>query len=202
MPGPERPAAAAAHDLGDRAIDNLRYIRDTMEHASEFTAVPGRGGMAMGATALLAAAISGLARTPGEWLTVWLLEAALAASIGFVAMVRKARRGGLPLTARPARRFLLAFSAPLVAGALATGALLRAGSIAMLPGIWLLFYGTAVVAGGALSVRIVPVMGLALMLLGAAALFAPAQWGVAFLAGGFGVLQILFGRTIARRYGG
>ena len=66
----------------------------------------------------------------------------------------------------------------------------------------LLLYGTALVAGGALSVRIVPVMGLAFMALGIAALGAPAAWGNAFMAAGFGGLHIVFGLVIARRYGG
>jgi len=45
-------------------------------------------------------------------------------------------------------------------------------------------------------------MGACLMACGAAALFAPASWGDAFMALGFGGLQIVFGIIIARRYGG
>ncbi len=188
--------------LNDLAIDNLRYIRDTMERASSFTAVPGWGGVAMGATALLAAFLSTFAHSPEEWLAIWLAEAFLAISIGVWAMSRKARRAHIPLFAGPARRFLLTLAAPLLAGALVTLALERSKLIGLLPGIWLLLYGTAVVTGGAFAVRIVPMMGLALMLLGAICLFCPSSWGTAFLAAGFGGLQILFGVFIARRYGG
>lgn len=188
--------------LDDRAIDNLRFIRETMERSSSFTAVPGRGGVAMGATALAAAAASLLARTPREWIGVWLVEAFVALSIGVAAMARKARRAEVPLFAGPARRFLLSFAAPLAAGALVTVALERAGQTALLPPVWLLLYGTAVVTGGAFSVRIVPVMGAAFMLLGAVCLLSPPSWGTGFLAAGFGGLQIFFGALIARRYGG
>ncbi|MGH9365889.1 MAG: hypothetical protein ACRD1B_11600 [Thermoanaerobaculia bacterium] len=185
-----------------RAADNLRFIRATMERASSFTAVPGWGGVAMGATALCAAGLSLLARTPREWLGVWLAEAFLAFVIGLGAMARKARVSETPLVSGPARRFLLTLSPPIAAGALLTLALERGGHTELLPGIWLLLYGTAVVTGGAYSVRVVPVMGALFMLLGAAALASPQTWGTAYLAAGFGVLQIAFGLMIARRHGG
>jgi hypothetical protein len=68
--------------------------------------------------------------------------------------------------------------------------------------MWLLLYGTAVVTGGAFSVRAVPIMGLCLMLLGAVALFLPRAMGDLFMAFGFGFVQIGFGIWIAKRHGG
>jgi len=164
--------------------------------------VPGWGGVAMGASALAAAAASTFARSADEWLGVWLAEGFLGLGIGVWAISRKARRFGIPLFAGPGRRFLLTLAPPLFAGALATVALQRAGRVDLLPGLWLLLYGTAIVTGGAFAVRIVPVMGLAFMLLGAICLFSPAAWGTAFLAAGFGGLQVVFGILIAKQYGG
>ena len=117
-------------------------------------------------------------------------------------MARKARRSGSALADAPARRFAFAFVPPLAAGAVLTAVFARAGLAARLPGCWLLLYGTAVVTGGAFSVRVVPVMGLCLMALGAAAFAAPADWGSWFMAAGFGAVHIGFGLVIARRYGG
>jgi len=188
--------------LGERAADNLRFIRDTMERASSFTAVPGWGGVWMGISALAAAAAAPLARTRGEWLGVWLVEAFVAGAIGVRAMASKAARAGVPLFAGPACRFLLTLSPPLAAGAVATAALERAGQDSLLPGLWLLLYGTAVVTGGAFATRIVPLMGIGFMLLGAVALASPPAWGDGFLAAGFGGLHIAFGVAIARRHGG
>ena len=188
--------------LHERALDNLRFIRETMERAGSFTAVPGRGGMAMGVTALAAAAIAALQPTESRWLVVWLCEAALALALGAFASDRKARRAGHALFEGPGRRFLFGLVPPLLAGALLTAALARSGAVAVLPGLWLLLYGAAVVTGGAFAVRIVPVMGSAFMFLGAVALLGPAAWGNVLLAVGFGGLHVAFGYVIARRYGG
>lgn len=185
-----------------RAADHLRYIRETMENAAEFTAVPGWGGVAMGITALAAAYFASRQTTPSRWLFVWLLEAGIALAIAAPAAATKAHRANAKLFSGPGRKFSLSFAPAILAGGLLTYALAHAGLFAALPGMWLLLYGTAIVTGGAFSVRVVPVMGLCLMSLGAAALFAPANWGDAFMAVGFGGVQIAFGLWIARRFGG
>ena len=117
-------------------------------------------------------------------------------------MAAKARRAGTTVFSYSGRRFVLSYVPPLLVGALLTGVLVRAGLWSALPGTWLLLYGTGVVTGGAFSVRVVPLMGLCFMALGAAALFGPPTWGNAFMAAGFGALHIVFGLIIARRYGG
>ncbi len=193
---------ATPQPLHDRAIADLRFIRDTMERAGSFTAVPGWGMVAVGLTALLAAVLA--ARQPGPlpWMLVWVAEAVVAIAIAGWAMVRKARAGHTPLWSGPARRFGLAFLPPLVAGGLLTVALYFSAQPRFIPGVWTLLYGTAVMTGGALSVRVVPLMGLAFVAIGAAALFGPAAWGNGCLAAGFGGLHVVFGLVIARRYGG
>ena len=115
----------------------------------------------------------------------------------------KARRIGAPLSsAAPALRFALGYVPPLVAGMVLTPVFVVYGLTARLPGCWLLLYGTAVATGGAFSVRIVPLMGLCFMALGAAAFAAPAAWGHWLMAAGFGGLHIGFGLVIARKHGG
>lgn len=189
-------------ELHDHAFENLRFIRRTMETAGSFTAVSGIGQILIGITALIAAWIASRHRVPAHWLEVWLIEAGLAVLIGFWFIRRKARATGLSLTSAISRKFLICFSPPLVAGAILTGVLAGSGQMRLLPGVWLLLFGAAVVTGGAMSVRIVPLMGMAFMALGAAALLAPAQLGDLFLAAGFGGLLMGFGAAIAWRYGG
>src|SRR6202162_3278709 len=185
-----------------RAADHLRYIRETMERAAEFTAVPGWGGVAMGLTAIAAAWIASRQGAPRAWLTVWLVEAFVAVAIASSSAATKDPRRRATLLSGPGRKFLLSFTPPIIVGGLLTLALFKAGVQAAIPGVWLLLYGTAIVTGGAFSVRVVPVMGLCLMALGTTALIAPASWGDGFMAAGFGVLQLGFGIWIARHHGG
>jgi len=173
-----------------------------MERAAEFTAVPGWGGVAMGVTAVAAAFVASRQATPRAWLAVWLVEAFIAVAIAAPTAATKAHRANSALFSGPGRKFLLSFAPPIIVGGFLTFALFQAGALGILPGVWLLLYGTAIVTGGAFSVRVVPIMGLCLMLLGAAALLAPAAWGDTFMAAGFGVVHIAFGLWIARNYGG
>ena len=186
-----------------RAVENLRFIREAMARATEFTAVPGWGGVALGITAIAAAAAAGPPDNSLRWVLIWFVEAAIAAAIALVTMTIKARRSGAPLSsAAPAYRFALAYVPPLVAGMVLTPVFATMDLMARLPGCWLLLYGTAVATGGAFSVRIVPLMGVCFMTLGVVAFAAPAAWGHWLMAAGFGGLHIIFGFVIARRYGG
>lgn len=201
-PQPARPRLVPPPALHLRALDNLQFIRETMEGATRFTAVSGLGEATVGATALVAAWIAAQQTSPAGWLLIWLLEAAVALVITTGAFAWKARRAKISLDSQPGRRFALSLLPPLCAGAVLTAVLLRAGMFSSLPGVWLLLYGTGVVTGGAFSVRTVPVMGLGFMAAGAAALFAPAAWGDVMMAAGFGGLHIFFGAVIAWRHGG
>jgi hypothetical protein len=184
-------------------MDNLRFIREAMSRATEFTAVPGWGGAAMGVTAIGAALISGPPDDTSRWLIVWLAEAVVAVAIGLVTMMRKARRIGTPLSpGAPASRFALGYVPPLISGMVLTPVFVSAGLMTRLPGCWLLLYGTGLTTGGAFSVRAVPIMGLCFMALGIAALALPVSWGHWLLAAGFGGLHIGFGLLIARKHGG
>ena len=187
--------------LHAHAMDDLRYIRRTMEEAGSFTAVPGWGMVAIGASALGAAALAARQRSAALWLALWMSEAVLALVIAAWTMNRKAPLRS-SLLQGPGRRFVLSFSPPLIAGALLTAILFREGRVSILPGLWLLLYGTGIATGGAFSVRIVPAMGLCFMLTGAAALFLPPAWSDGAMALGFGLTHIVFGLLIARRHGG
>ena len=188
--------------LHARAMDNLAFIRETMERAGSFTAVSGWGMVGVGLVATGAALLGWRQPTVWRWLVVWLAAAAVGALVSLAATAGKARRAGIPLLSGPGRKLLLAFAPPMIVGALLTVVLVRQEMLPLLRGVWLLLYGSAVVAGGTYSVSIVPVMGFCFMALGAAALFAPESWGLWLLLLGFGGLHLVFGTLIARRHGG
>jgi hypothetical protein len=117
-------------------------------------------------------------------------------------MYNKAKSASLPLLTGSARKLLFSFSPVFAVGMVVTVAFMQRGLYGLLPGIWMTLYGTAVVAAGAFSVRIVPVMGAAFIIVGAFALFAPAAWSTSLMIAGFGLLHVVFGFIIARRHGG
>jgi len=195
-PQPEPPA------LHDRAMDNLRYIRETMERATAFTGISGWGEIAIGVTALLATAISALQSTFNAWLAVWIAEGLISLLIAGWSMDRKSRAIEMPLGSGPGRKAVFSLTPPLIAGGLLTIVIVQAGLTNAIPGVWLLLYGTGVITGGMYSVRVVPIMGLCLMALGALALFSPPAFANWFMAAGFGGLHLVFGAIIVRKYGG
>jgi len=190
--------------LRDYAVSNLRYIREAMERASAFTSIPGWGGVAIGVTALATTAIAEpmTAWNPRRWLATWLIEAALAAGIGSIAMWQKARRSETRFMSGAARRFFVSYFAPLIAGAILTITIVRSGNLDALPATWLLLYGAAFVSSGAFSIRVIPMMGVGFMLFGAAAALLPLSVANLLLGAAFGGLHIIFGLIIARNYGG
>jgi len=193
---PEPPA------LHDRAMDNLRYIRETMELATAFTGISGSGEIAIGVTALVASAIAALQSTFNAWLAVWIAEGLISLLIAGWSMDRKARAIDMPLGSGPGRKAVFSLTPPLLAGGLLTIVLVQAGLTNAIPGVWLLLYGTGVITGGMYSVKVVPIMGICLMVLGALALFSPPAFANWFMAAGFGGLHLVFGAIIVRKYGG
>ena len=199
-----RPSGAerAVPSLQGRAIDDLRFIRETMANAAAFTAVSGWGMVAVGATAFAAAAVAVAQPTVRDQLIAWFAAAAVSIAISAYAIWRKAKRANAPLFHGAGRKFLLSFLPPMTVGAILTYVLLESGNFALVPPMWLMLYGTAVITGGAFSVRVVPLMGLLFIGAGVVSLMLPA-WTTHWLLGAaFGALHVIFGLIIARRHGG
>lgn len=189
-------------NIGDKAIDNLKFIRETMERSTVFTTVPGYGGMLMGATAIAAAYVANNQGVIKDWLSVWLGEGILAFAIGFLAMWQKSKIAKMPLVSAPSRKFAMSFLPPLLCGVFITYGLYRFGHFEMMIPVWIMCYGAAVICGGMFSVKAVPIMGWCFITMGAIDFFLPAGFGNSMMGLSFGVLHVVFGFIIARKYGG
>jgi hypothetical protein len=197
-----RPEPAAPLALQDRAMADLRFIRDTLATATAFTALSGVGFVAIGVGALLTYGLAGRIDDPLLRMGAWIADAAVSVSIGAACSAWKAKRLGQSLTSGPFRKFLMSLAPAILVGAVLSAAAIRWQSIDRLPALWLLLYGSGLIAAGAFSVPVVPLMGGCFLALGTVAAFAPASWGQALLALGFAGLHVVFGLRIARRYGG
>jgi len=193
-------AKQASDGNASRALEDLHYIRRCLENAGSFTGVPGLGGMLVGLSALVATGVASVQVSNDAWVQVWIVEAFVALVIGVVFMIRKARFAGVSLARGPGLRFGLSLVPPALAAVAVTIALVQIGAYGVLPGLWLLLYGTSVITGGAFSVRIVSFMGASFMALGTVALFFSMR--DVFMGVGFGGLHIVFGWIIRRRHGG
>jgi hypothetical protein len=189
-------------EIQQRAMDNLRFIRETMEAAGTFTAVSGWGQVVIGLTAIIAALVGTQAATPLTWITIWAAEACVAAGISIASMTIKSHAANMPVFSGPIRKLVLSFSPAIAAGCVMTLALHSVGAVSQIPGMWMLLYGAGVISAGTYSVSIVPFMGAAFMICGVISLVAPVSWGTAMLITSFGGLHIAFGVLIARRHGG
>src|SRR5688572_32186721 len=162
--------------MHERAAESIEFIRETMVRSASFTAVPGQGGVAMGAIGVLTALLASQAPTPERWLLTWLTAAVAAAPIGLAATIIKARRHHVALWSASGRRFMQGFLPSIVAGAVLTVALVRAERIELLPPTWLLLYGAGILAGATASIPVLTWLGAEFMLLGLGAVFTAGQW--------------------------
>ena len=155
----------------------------------------------MGGTALLATILTSRMESRDVWFVAWMMEAALAGAIGVLAMLRKTR---IPATLiqGPGRKFTMSLFPALAGAVVLTGVLYHNRLFDLMPGVWLLLYGVAIMSGGTYSVKVVPLMGAGFMAIGTFALLVPWGWAQWCMAAGFGGLQIIFGTIIARRHGG
>jgi hypothetical protein len=82
-----RRTRSTVSPLHEHAAENLLYIRDAMERAGSFTAIPGRGGVLMGLAGLAAALIASAQASRWGWLVTWLVAAAVAVGTGLTAVL-------------------------------------------------------------------------------------------------------------------
>jgi len=192
----EAPAAIESHALG-----TLAYIRASIESSSSMD-VPGMAGIVMGIIGVLAAIVVSLPRWAAHWLGIWLAAAALALVLGGALVARQTAQRGHARYLGPLRKFLLCLCPALLAGAVLTLVFGTGGMTNVIPGMWLLLYGCAVLSASTVTVagiaRLICIMGGLFVALGLMTFALPATAHTAMLGLGFGVLHIIFGFLIGR----
>jgi hypothetical protein len=192
----EAPAA-----IESRALGTLAYIRASIESSSSMD-VPGMSGIVMGIVGLLAAVVVSLPRWAPHWLGIWLGAVVIALTFGGALVARQIGLSGHAGYWGPARKFLLCLCPALLAGAVLTWVLYAVGAAGVIPGMWLLLYGCAVLSASTVTsagiTRLVGIMGALFVALGAITFTLPAGTHTAMLGLGFGVLHIVFGLLIGR----
>ena len=187
--------------MDSHALGTLNYIRASIDAAGAF-AVPGTAGLAMGAVGIAAAFVASIPALAPHWLLIWLAAATLAAGLGVILVARHRSEVGLTLYRGPARRFVLCLCPALLAGGVLTGVLCQVGQARLIPGVWLLLYGCAVLSAALMTapvmMRLIGAMGGLFVLCGAIAFEAPSGWHNVILGVGFGVLHLVFGFLIGR----
>ncbi|HEY2037800.1 MAG TPA: hypothetical protein VGG96_12340 [Steroidobacteraceae bacterium] len=187
--------------MDSHALGTLNYIRASIDAAGAF-AVPGTAGIAMGLVGLAAAGIGSIPALAGYWLVIWLVAATVGAGLGVVLVARHRSGVGLPLYRGPARRFVLCLCPALLAGGVLTAVLYQAGEARLLPGVWLLLYGCAVLSATLMTapamMRLIGTMGGLFVVCAAVAFEVSPHWHNMVLGGGFGLLHLVFGSLIGR----
>src|SRR5688572_30947612 len=197
-----RPRRIEPTPIDSGAVENLRYIRSTIEAAHTSTTVPGKGCIAMGVTALVAVGIESIQRFEPYWLTIWVGAAIVACCAALWFMEQKARAQGLSLRRAVAKRFFMTLAPAFIAGGILTAALAGQVDRELVTGMWLLLYGAGLAACGLFAIPAVFTAGLAFMALGTATLWLPPGSAHIVLALGFGGIHLALGTTIVRHHGG
>jgi len=186
--------------IDSHALGTPNYIRASIEAAGAF-AVPGIAGIAMGLVGAGATVVASVPPFAAHWLQVWVLAAVAASAIGVVLVARQPARGFI-LYRGPARKFVLSLCPALFAGVVLTTVFWQAGLISLIPGMWLLLYGCAVLSASLMTsaamVRLIVLMGALFVVYGTIVFQLPLRWHNYTLGFGFGVLHLLFGILIGR----
>ena len=187
--------------IESRAIGTLDFIRASIE-ASTSMAVPGMAGILMGIIGLLATVVTSIPQAAAYWLQIWLAAAATAFALGGALMAREAALSGHARYLGPVRKFLLCLCPALLAGAVLTFVLWRSSAQALIPGMWLLLYGCAVLSASTVTIartmRLICIMGSLFVVLGLLAFASRPSLHMLILGMGFGALHTIFGILIGQ----
>lgn len=205
----------------DDVLKDLSHIRSLMEKSTKFISISGLSGILAGIYTLLAVSflcwklkINWLVFGNSSHAVVYIDSAEpvkimvitgtllllISVATGVYMALRKAEKAGQSAWNPASRILLVSVAAPLLTGgAIAVMSLIKGYYFALAP-CFLIFYGLALYSGSRVSFKELRLLGILQIALGLLA-YAYMPFGLLFFALGFGVLHILYGAVIIKKYG-
>jgi hypothetical protein len=204
-----------------KSIDDIKAIRKIMEESSRFLSLSGLSGVFAGITAIAGAlvayffildngsihydeyfrSLSAKETLDLRWqlITDAFLVLVFSVLFAFYFSMKKARRDGKKFWTPISKRLLLNLLIPLATGGVFIIVLMLQNHIQLIVPVFLIFYGLALVNAGKFTFSEIFYLGILEIITGLASAFVP-HWGLVFWIFGFGILHIIYGLVMFRKY--
>ncbi len=208
------------NDNNDKSLETLQEIRSIMERSARFLSLSGWSGVWAGFVALVGAIIANVqlkqyyiaynARASFQgsdfmtlrnnlvFLAIGVFLLALAGGIYFT--YRNNKPTGQPIWNHASRKMVIHLLIPMAAGAFMVCAFLWKGDWAYVAPTCLIFYGLALINASKYTLSDIKYLGLTEAILGVIGLFILPHYGLYLWAFGFGILHIVYGMIMWRKY--
>jgi hypothetical protein len=203
--------------MNQKHQEDLAHIRSMMERSSRFISLSGLSGVFAGLSALVGGLYvyqlfkaNGLDYFNNEhklysvnlvselfWIGVVILACAFAFGIFFT--IRKSRKYDLPIWTSATKKMLFNLAVPLFTGGVFCLALIYHESYGLVAPATLIFYGLALINAEKYTFSDVKYLGFSELILGLVSLFY-IGYGLIFWIFGFGILHILYGLVMFKKY--
>jgi hypothetical protein len=203
------------------SVEDLKAIRKIMEESSRFLSLSGLSGVFAGVTAIAGALFAYFfildngsihydeyfRSLPAEetfslrWQLIADAALVLVLSVLFSLYfsIKKAKKDGKKFWSPVSRRLLINFLIPLVTGGIFIMVLMFQNHIQLIVPGFLIFYGLALVSAGKFTFDEIFYLGILEIITGLVSALVPG-WGLLFWIFGFGILHIIYGLAMFRKY--
>lgn len=204
-----------------KSIEDIKAIRKIMEESSRFLSLSGLSGIFAGVTAIAGVLVAyffildsgsirydeSLRNLPAietfslRWQLITDAAIVLVLSVLFSLYfsIRKAKRDGKNIWTPVSIRLLINLLIPLVTGGVFITILLFQNQVQLIVPGFLIFYGLALVNAGKFTFGEVFYLGILEIITGLVSAFFPG-WSLIFWTFGFGILHIVYGLAMYRKY--
>ncbi|GAB0156404.1 hypothetical protein CHRYSEOSP005_16690 [Chryseobacterium sp. Alg-005] len=197
--------------------EDLSHIRSMMERSSRFISLSGLSGVFAGLAAIIGAVYvyfvfqrEGIDYFDGErniyspalvkeLVIVGTLILITAVLCGYIFTANKSKRNGLKIWDATTKRLLATFAVPLITGGIVCLGLLYHHLFAWVAPATLIFYGLALVSAERYTLTDIKYLGYCQIVLGLISFFF-LGWGLVTWTFGFGVLHIVYGLIMHKKY--